>query len=88
MTVFELVKGSKGELDCIVLLRANREPLSFSEWIFLGVMYMKSEDQYYPKSQGFKGGDLLIEALLDARKGMSIPEVCQKYKLEYKVNVR
>lgn len=88
MTEFELVQGRKGSLDAVVLVYANGEPLSFSELLYILAMYFRAEDSYYPKPR-FQGSDMLLHAIQDVHAGKySIPEVCQKYKLEYRVNVR
>jgi hypothetical protein len=85
---FELVAGRKGPLDCVVLVHADGEPLNFSELLYILSMYFRSEDSYYPKPQ-FLGSDMLLHAIQDVHAGKySIPEVCNKYQLEYKVHVR
>jgi hypothetical protein len=88
MVEFELVPGRKGPLDAVVLVHAAGEPLSFSELLYILAMYFRSEDSYYPKPK-YQGSDMLLHAIQDVHAGKySIPEVCSKYKLEYKVTVR
>jgi hypothetical protein len=85
---FELVPGRKGPLDAVVLVHASGEPLSFSEVLYILAMYFRAEDSYYPKPR-FLGSDMLLHAIQDVHAGKySIPEVCQKYKLDYTVRVR
>lgn len=88
MPEFELVPGRKGPNDCLVLVYANGEVLSFSELLYILSMYFRSENSYYPKPR-FLGSDMLLQAIQDVHAGKySIPEVCSKYRLEYKVRVR
>lgn len=89
MTEFELVPGRKGPNDALVKVYANGDVLTFSEVLYILGMYFRAEASYYPKEKGFQGSDMLLHAIMDVHAGKySIPEVCQKYKLEYKVNVR
>lgn len=88
MPLFEIVQGKKGPNDHLVLVHANGEVLSFSELLYILSMYFRAEDSYYPKPR-FLGSDMLLHAIQDVHAGKySIPEVCSKYKLEYKVYVR
>lgn len=88
MVEFELVPGKKGPLDAVVKVYSDGEVLSFSELLYILSMYFRSEDSYYPKPR-FLGSDMLLHAIEDVHAGKySIPEVCQKYRLPYRVCVR
>jgi len=85
---FELVPGRKGPNDCLVLVYANGEVLSFSEVLFILSTYFRAEASYYPKEKGYLGSDMLLHAVQDVQKGMMLEDVCSKYKLQFKVQVR
>lgn len=88
MVYFELVPGRKGPYDALVLIYANGEVLSFSELLYILATYFKAEASYYPKEKGYQGSDMLLHAIQDVHHGMMLEDVCHKYKLEWKVNVK
>jgi hypothetical protein len=44
----------------------------------------ENEDRIYPKSEGFRGRGMLLEAINRVAKGESIPKVLADYKLQAK----
>lgn len=87
MVVLYLVDGKKGSGDILVLVEANREPLSFAEWLFIGKCFLDSEASYYPISEGFIGKAMLLNALNELSHGVSFQKVLSRYKLENKLKV-
>ena len=82
MVQLTLINGRKGKDDILVLLTCNRQPLTFEEWLFIGLHYLHSEAGYYPKSQGYAGSEYLINALDDlVYNGLSLKEVLHRYQL-------
>jgi hypothetical protein len=78
-----LVDGRKGPRDILVLLTCSRQPLTFQEWLFIGLHYLSSEDSYYPRTQGYAGSEYLMNALGDlTRNGLTLREVLRKYQLD------
>lgn len=88
MVELSLVDGRKGLGDKLVKVSANDEVLAFSEILFILQHYFRSEDSYYPKVKGFDGSNMLLKAIIMVHRGVSVEDVCKKFDLEYKVNVR
>ena len=85
MVQLTLVNGHKGKGDILVLLTCNRQPLTFEEWLFIGLHYLASEDSYYPRSQGYAGSEYLMNALDDlVHNGLDLRTVLSKYQLNGK----
>jgi hypothetical protein len=84
MVQLTLVDGRKGLGDILVLLKADDEPLSFAEWLFIGKCYMDSEASYYPVSEGYTGPCMLVEAVLELSHGVKFDMVLEKFKLKRK----
>lgn len=87
MVYFVLVPGKKGRDDVLVKVYANGEVLSFSEVLFILAQYFKAEASYYPKDMHFQGSDMLLHAIQDVHRGKFVEDVCQKYKLEYRLKI-
>ena len=81
-----LVDGRKGRKDVLVLVRANSEPLSFAEWLFIGKCYLDSEASYYPINKGYLGKAMLLNALNELAHGVSFKTVLERYGLSRKIN--
>jgi hypothetical protein len=84
MAILTLIDGKKGPGDILVLLKADDEPLSFAEWLFIGKCYMDSEASYYPISEGYSGPCMLLEAVIELSHGMKFDMVLEKFKLKRK----
>jgi hypothetical protein len=84
MVLLTLVDGKKGPNDILVLVTAYNEPLSFSEWLFIGKCYLDSEASYYPVSEGFLGKAMLTNALNELSHGVPFDKVIKRYKLDRK----
>jgi hypothetical protein len=79
-----LVRGRKGENDVLVLVNSKEQPLSFSEWLFIGKHYLDSEDSYYPVSRGYVGKAMLLNALNELACGVPFYRVLERYGLSKK----
>ena len=88
MVLLELVPGRKGDGDTLVLVTANREVLSFAEWLFIGKAYLDSEASYYPVVEGNRGPCMLLEALLELAFGIDFEVVIERYGLGMKERLR
>jgi len=91
MVLLMLVDGRKGHGDILVKVTAYDEPLSFSEWLFLGKCYLDSEAVYYPIRKGFIGRAMLLNALTEISQGVPFDKVLERYKLKRKgkgLNIR
>ena len=84
MVLLTLVDGKKGPNDILVLVTAYNEPLTFSEWLFIGKCYLDSEANYYPTKEGFIGKAMLMNALNELSHGVSYEKVLERYKLTQK----
>ena len=84
MVLLTLVDGKKGLGDILVLLTAYEEPLTFSEWLFLGKCYLDSEANYYPIQSGYVGKAMLMNALNEISHGVPFDKVLERYKLKRK----
>ena len=84
MVLFTLVDGKKGLNDIMALITAYNEPLSFSEWLFIGKCYLDSEASYYPIHRGFLGKAMLLNALIEISHGVDFTKVLKRYKLKNK----
>lgn len=84
MVLFTLVDGKKGLGDILVLVTAYNEPLSFSEWLFLGKCYLDSEAVYYPIQEGYIGKAMLMNAINEISHGVPFEKVLERYKLKRK----
>lgn len=84
MVLLTLVDGKKGFGDILVLVTAYDEPLSFSEWLFLGKCYLDSEAMYYPIQNGFVGKAMLMNALNEISQGVPFERVLERYRLKRK----
>lgn len=84
MVLLTLVDGRKGPKDVLVLVTAYNEPLSFSEWLFIGKCYLDSEASYYPVSEGYLGKAMLLNALNELAHGVSFDKVQERYGLKRK----
>lgn len=84
MVLLTLVDGRKGLGDVLVLVTASDEPLSFSEWLFVGKCYMDSEASYYPVQEGYIGKAMLQNALTELSHGVPFERVLERYGLKRK----
>jgi hypothetical protein len=84
MVLIELVDGRKGKGDVLCLVTANHAPLSFAEWLFLGMHFMNSEQSYYPVEKGFAGKAYLLNCLCELSHGVEFSRVLEKYGLNQK----
>ena len=84
MVSLTLVDGKKGPNDILVLVSADKEPLSFAEWLFIGKCYLDSEASYYPVSEGYIGKAMLLNALNELAHGVDFRRVLKRYKLNGK----
>jgi hypothetical protein len=84
MVLFTLIDGKKGIGDTLVLVTAYYEPLTFSEWLFLGKCYLDSEAMYYPIRSGYVGKAMLMNALTEISHGVPFDNVLERYKLKRK----
>jgi hypothetical protein len=84
MVRLTLVDGRKGIGDTLVLVTANEEPLSFSEWLLLGKYYLDSETSYYPIEDGYIGKAMLLNALNELACGVPFDRVIERYGLKRK----
>ena len=84
MVLFTLVDGKKGIGDTLVLVTAYDEPLTFSEWLFLGKCYLDSEARYYPIQSGYVGKAMLMNAFNEISHGIPFDRVLERYKLKRK----
>ena len=84
MVLLTLVDGKKGFGDILVLVTAYNEPLSFSEWLFLGKCYLDSEAVYYPIQEGYIGKAMLMNAINEISQGVPFEKVLERYKLNRK----
>jgi len=82
-----LTKGRKGNGDTLVLLEASKEPLTFSQLLFILKHYFESEDSYYSPSSGFDGKAYLMKAIIDVYSGVPFEKVLKRYNLENKLNI-
>lgn len=78
-----LVSGRKGPSDTLVLFTKTGEVLKISELLLSLKFWFESEASYYPKEEGFYGAEYLLMAIHDVYDGVSVPEVCRRYQLEY-----
>jgi hypothetical protein len=81
MVLLQLVDGKKGPGDILILLTCYSEPLTFTEWLFIGKCMLDSEASYYPISGGNRGPCLLLEALIELSHGVKFDDVIQRYGL-------
>jgi hypothetical protein len=84
MVKLELVPGKKGANDTLVLVTAYREPLSFSDLLFILKHYFESEESYYPKPE-FQGSCYLMKAILEIQAGLPFNDVLKRYQLDRKI---
>ncbi len=84
MVLLTLVDGKKGPKDTLVLVTAYNEPLTFSEWLFIGKCYLDSEAGYYPIKEGYIGKAMLMNALNEVALGVDFEKVLERYKLKRK----
>lgn len=84
MVLLTLIDGKKGLGDILVLVTAYSEPLSFSEWLFLGKCFLDSEDAYYPIKKGYMGKSMLLHALTEISQNIPLNKVLERYKLNRK----
>ena len=84
MVLFELVDGRKGDGDVLVLITAYREPLTLTEWLYIGDSYLDSEASYYPVSEGYLGKGMLVSALVCLACGVPLRTVLRKFGLDRK----
>jgi hypothetical protein len=84
VVLLTLVDGKKGPGDILVLVTAYNEPLSFSEWLFLGKCYLDSEAVYYPIQEGYIGKAMLMNAINEISQGVPFEKVLERYKLKRK----
>ena len=79
------VKGKKHERDWILLLETDGEEVFTVEDVLRLLQFMfENEDRIYPKSEGFRGREMLLEAINRVAKGEPIPKVLADYKLQAK----
>lgn len=67
--------------DRILLMTANDEPMTFMEFLNIANFFFKNEDSIYPQSEGFRGHYMLLDAITDVAKGISVKDVCKQYKI-------
>ena len=84
MVLITLIDGKKGLGDILALITAYEEPLTFSEWLFLGKCYLDSEAMYYPIQSGYVGKAMLMNALNEISYGVPFDKVLERYKLKRK----
>jgi hypothetical protein len=84
MVLITLIEGKKGLGDILALVTAYEEPLTFSEWLFLGKCYLDSEAMYYPIRDGFIGKAMLLNAINEISQGVPFEKVLERYKLKRK----
>lgn len=84
LALLTLVDGKKGPKDILVLVTSYNEPLTFSEWLFIGKCYLDSEASYYPIKDGYIGKAMLMNALNEIAFGVDFEQVLKRYKLKRK----
>ena len=79
MSLVEFRKGRKHPDDKIVLY--NGIPMTFYDWIHMGLQFYKNEDKIYPPPR-FLGGKMLIKALWEiCKKGHMESTILEQYKI-------
>ena len=79
MSLVEFKKGRKHPDDKIVLY--NGIPMTFYDWILMGLQFYKNENKIYPTTR-FLGGKMLNKALWEiCKKGHMEPTILQQYKI-------
>ena len=79
MSLVEFKKGRKHPDDKIVLY--NGIPMTFYDWILMGLQFYKNENKIYPPPR-FLGGKMLIKALWEiCKKGHMEPTILKQYKI-------
>ncbi len=82
MVKLEVVQGKKGPNDKLVLLTANREPLTIEHLLTILSIWFESEDSVYPPSEGYEGRAFLMKAIVDVFAGRKLETVLQRYRLK------
>lgn len=76
-------KGSKSPRDWVLLIKTDGwEVFTVEDVLRLLKFMFENEDRIYPKEEGFKGRDMLLEAIKKVAKGEPIPKVLADYKLK------
>jgi hypothetical protein len=74
------IKGNKHPKDKIILYKGH--PITFMDWIQLGIEFYKNENNIYDKPW-HKGGEMIKECML---KGWKHLEITKEMIREYKLN--
>ena len=76
--MIEFRQGRKHPKDKIVLY--NGVPMTFYDWIHMGLQFFKNEDNIYPPPA--QGGKYLLKALFEiCIKGRMDTSILKKYKI-------
>ena len=83
MTIYlKLVKGKKGEEDWMPFIKTDGwHAISFMELLELLKLFFENEERLYPQEQGFKGKEMLFEAIKMVKEGEAPYKVCKNFKI-------
>ena len=78
---FEKGRKTKYGEDKKIRLWAKAELVTINDVLVILRLLFENEDRIYPRSKGFKGRYMLLDAITDVCNGMKISDVLIKYKL-------
>jgi len=84
MVHFIIEKGNKGPEDKVIKIWAYGEVITLTDVLEILDVIFKSEDSYYPISEGKQGRAMLLKAIIDVYSGIPLERVFRAYKLERK----
>jgi len=90
MTIYLKYKqGKKAEEDSIILIKTDGwHSLNFLELLELLEVFFKNEDKIYPKEKGFKGREMLFEAIKEVKNGGKPYRVCKNFGINVELGIQ
>lgn len=79
-----MLSGKKTKYGYDIVYRIDGKQFSFLDILFILDLMFQNEDRIYPPSKGFKGRQMLVDAINDVANGMNWKTLCKKYKLNPK----